>query len=256
MDVDDRMNHEPHLRAFQRAAGEPDAGRAGVLLDFDGTLSPIVARPELAMMRDGARAAIGRLVDRYAVVAIVSGRTPAQLRDLVGIDGVLLAGLYGLGDETGDLAMSLVTAVTDATARVPGTRVERKGGSIAVHFRGADDPRAAEALLHGLLGPIARDAELEIIGGKKVLELVPAGTPLKEGAVERIVEEARLDAVLYAGDDLADVRAFAALDRLAAGGAVTVKVAVHGSETPTELTDAADVIVDGPAGLVGLLRRL
>ena len=50
-------------------------GRAGVLLDFDGTLSPIVARPELARIRDGARDAIARLVGRYAVVAIVSGRT-------------------------------------------------------------------------------------------------------------------------------------------------------------------------------------
>jgi trehalose 6-phosphate phosphatase len=251
MSMDERLNHEPHLRAFQQAAG-----RAGVLLDFDGTLSPIVARPELAMIREGARQAIDRLVERYAVVAIVSGRTPSELRDLVGIDGVQLAGLYGLGEDTGELSLSLVTAVTNAAARVPGTRVERKGGSIAVHFRGADDSRAAEALLHPLLGPIAREARLEMIGGKKVLELVPEGLPLKEGAVERIVQESELDAVLYAGDDLADVRAFAALDRLAARGATTVKIAVLGSETPTELTDAADLVVDGPAGLVGLLRRL
>jgi trehalose 6-phosphate phosphatase len=227
-----------------------------VLLDFDGTLSPIVARPELAMIREGARQAIDRLVERYAVVAIVSGRTPSELRDLVGIDGVQLAGLYGLGEDTGELSLSVVTAVTNAAARGPGTRVERKGGSIAVHFRGADDSRAAEALLHPLLGPIAREARLEMIGGKKVLELVPEGLPLKEGAVERIVHDSELDAVLYAGDDLADVRAFAALDRLAARGATTVKVAVLGSETPTELTDAADLVVDGPAGLVGLLRRL
>jgi trehalose 6-phosphate phosphatase len=251
MDIDDRMNREPHLLAFQRAEG-----RVGVVLDFDGTLSPIVARPELAKIRDGAREAIARLVGRYAVVAVVSGRTPAQLRELIGIEGVLLAGLYGMGDDMGDLAPSVVTEVIDAAARVPGSRVERKGGSIAVHFRAADDPRAAEALLHGLLGPIARDAGLEVIGGKKVLELLPAGRPLKGGAVERIAKDADLDAVLYAGDDLADVRAFAALDRLAADGALTVKVAVHGSETPVELTDAADVVVDGPAGLVGLLRRL
>jgi trehalose 6-phosphate phosphatase len=251
MGMDERLNHEPHLRAFQQAPG-----RAGVLLDFDGTLSPIVARPELAMIREGARQAIDRLVARYAVVAIVSGRTPSELRDLVGIDGVQLAGLYGLGEDTGELSPSVVTAVTSAAARVPGTRVERKGGSIAVHFRGADDSRAAEALLHPLLGPIAREASLEMIGGKKVLELVPEGRPLKEGAVERIVHDSDLDAVLYAGDDLADVRAFAALDRLAARGATTVKVAVLGSETPTELTDAADLVVDGPAGLVGLLRRL
>jgi trehalose 6-phosphate phosphatase len=89
-----------------------------------------------------------------------------------------------------------------------------------------------------------------------VVELVPAGRPLKEGAVERIVADERLDAVLYAGDDTADLRAFEALDRLAERGVRTVKVAVHGRETPSELSDAADVVVDGPAGLVTLLRGL
>src|SRR5215207_2532150 len=98
-------------------------GRAGVLLDFDGTLSPIVARPELAKIRDGAREAIARLVGRYAVVAVVSGRTPAQLRELVGIDGVMLSGLYGMDDETGELPPGVVTSMIDAASRVPGTRV-------------------------------------------------------------------------------------------------------------------------------------
>ena len=245
------MSADARLAAFER-----HDGRRGVLLDFDGTLSPIVARPELAKIRDGAREAIARLVGRYDVVAVVSGRTPAQLLELVPIEGVRLAGLYGLDEGDGHVPASLEGAVTDAAARVPGTRVERKGGSIAVHFRGADDPRAAEALLHGLLGPIARQAGMDLIGGKKVLELVPAGRPLKEGVVERIVGEADLDAVLYAGDDLADIRAFEALDRMAERGVFTVKVAVHGPETPTELSDAADVLVDGPAELVGLLRRL
>jgi trehalose 6-phosphate phosphatase len=239
------------LAAFERAEG-----RAGVLLDFDGTLSPIVARPELAKIRDGAADTLARLVRRYAVVAIVSGRTPAELRELVSVEGVVLAGLYGLGEDIEEVAASVAGAVADAAARVPGTRVERKGGSIAVHFRGADDPRAAEALLYGLLGPVARGANLEVIGGKKVLELVPAGRRLKDGAVERIVAERHLDAVLYAGDDLADVRAFEVLDRLAGDGIDTVKVAVHGPETPDALTDAADIVVDGPAGLLGLLRRL
>ena len=64
--------------AALRAFADRD-GRAGVLLDFDGTLSPIVARPELAKIRDGARDAIARLVERLAVVAVISGRTPAEL---------------------------------------------------------------------------------------------------------------------------------------------------------------------------------
>ena len=231
-------------------------GRAGVLLDFDGTLSPIVARPELARIRDGARDAIARLVGRYAVVAIVSGRTGDQLRELVGIEGVRLAALYGLAEDAPPLPEQLIDAVRAAAAAVPGARVEPKGGSVAVHFRAADDAALAHAGLLEALTPIASETHLELLPGKMVLELVPAGRPLKEGAVERIVDEEQLDAVLYAGDDVADIRAFEALDRLAQRGVLTLKVSVHGRETPEALSDAADVVVDGPAGLVTLLRGL
>ena len=231
-------------------------GRAGVLLDFDGTLSPIVAKPELARIREGARDAIARLVGRYAVVAIVSGRTGDQLRELVGVEGVRLAGLYGLADEAPSLPSGVLGSVVTAARDVPGARVEPKGRSVAVHYRAADDPDAARVVLESALAPIAEAAGLSLLPGKMVVELVPAGRPLKEGAVERIVADERLDAVLYAGDDVADLRAFEALDRLAESGIRTVKVAVHGRETPDALSDAADVVVDGPAGLVTLLRRL
>ena len=231
-------------------------GRAGVLLDFDGTLSPIVAKPELARIRDGARDAIARLVGRYAVVAIVSGRTGDQLRELVGVEGVRLAALYGLAEQVTPLPDAVLASVLEVASSVPGARVEPKGGSVAVHYRAADDAVAAKGLLEAGLSPVALAAGLELLRGKMVIELVPAGRPLKEGADERIVEEERLDAVLYAGDDVADIRAFEALDRLADRGLRTVKVAVHGRETPVALSDAADVVVDGPAGLVTLLRGL
>ena len=231
-------------------------GRAGVLLDFDGTLSPIVAKPELARIREGAREAITRLVSRYAVVAIVSGRTGDQLRELVGVEGVRLAALYGLAEEAPPLSSDVLDAVGEVASGVAGARAEHKGGSVAVHYRAADDAEAAYDQLAARLAPIAEGAGLELLPGKMVIELVPAGRPLKEGAVERIVEDERLDAVLYAGDDVADIRAFEALDRLAGHGLRTVKVAVHGRETPSALNDAADVVVDGPAGLVTLLRGL
>src|SRR5215212_3385986 len=169
-------------------------GRAGVLLDFDGTLSPIVARPELAKIRDGARDAIARLVERLTIVAVISGRTPAELEELVAVPGVVLAGLYGLGEEAITLPAGVADQVAGIAATVPGTRVESKGASIAVHFRGADDPDEARG---------------------------------------------RLDAGLYAGDDVADQRAFEALDRLAAAGLTTLKVAVHGPETPPLLAGSA-----------------
>ena len=125
-----------------------------------------------------------------------------------------------------------------------------------MHYRAAEDAASAQGALATGLASVAEAAGLELLPGKMVIELVPAGRPLKEGAVERIVEEGRLGAVLYAGDDVADLRAFEALDRLAERGVRTVKVAVHGRETPGALSDAADVVVDGPAGLVTLLRGL
>jgi trehalose 6-phosphate phosphatase len=239
------------LREFRSAPG-----RSGVLLDFDGTLSPIVARPELARIREGARDAIARLVGRGAVVAIVSGRTGDELRELVGIEGVRLAALYGLAEQAPPLSDDVLEVVAAAAHEVPGSRVERKGASVAVHYRAAEDPAVAQGALVAALSPIADEAGLELLPGKMVVELVPAGRPLKEGAVERIVADERLEAVLYAGDDVADLRAFEALDRLAERGLRTVKVAVHGRETPAALTAAADVVVDGPAGLVTLLRGL
>jgi trehalose 6-phosphate phosphatase len=239
------------LRSFRTSEG-----RAGVLLDFDGTLSPIVATPGLARIREGARDAISRLVQRYALVAIVSGRTAPELRSLVAIEGVHLAALYGLAEEAEPLTDDVLGAVRESASAVEGARVEPKGGSVAVHYRAADDAVAAKAALTPALERVASSAGLRLLAGKMVLELVPAGRPLKEGAVERLVAANRLDAVLYAGDDLADIAAFEALDRLAERGVATVKVAVHGRETPLALSDAADVVVDGPAGLVTLLRSL
>lgn len=232
-----------------------DDGRAGILLDFDGTLSPIVARPELARIVDGGREALAGLVERYAVVAVISGRTHAELIDLVGVGGVRLEASYGMPPLL-DLTETVLDQVRAAAAHVPGARVETKGHAVAVHVRGTDDPEAAEASLREPLERIGAAHGLDVIEGKRVLELVPEGRPLKEGAVERVVAEADLTAALYAGDDVADLRAFAALDHMAERGVRTIKVAVRGAETPEGLVASADVTVDGPLALIELLRDL
>lgn len=229
-------------------------GRLGVCVDFDGTLSPIVARPELATIVGGGREALALLVSRFPVVAVVSGRTRLELEALIGVPGVRLVGSYGL--EGAELAASALEQVRAAAGAVPGSYVEPKGASVAVHVRGAEDPDAAEVALAEPLATIGRAHGLEVIEGKRVLELVPAGSPLKGGAVDRLVSEEHLDALLYAGDDVADLRAFAALDRAAATGVPTVKVAVRGEETPVALAEDADLVVDGPGELVRFLARL
>jgi trehalose 6-phosphate phosphatase len=155
-----------------------------------------------------------------------------------------------------ELATAAAPLARRAANEVPGAWVEDKGVSIAVHYRAARDHVEARAALILALTPVASDSGLELIEGKMVLELVPPDRPLKGGAIERLAGELALDGALYAGDDHADVEAFVALDRLAAQGRTTVKVAVRGEETPRALLDAADLVVDGPVGLVGLLDQL
>jgi len=230
--------------------------RAGILLDFDGTLGPIVERPGLAVLAKGARAALTRLAARYRVVATISGRTQEELARLVDADGVRLVGLYGLGTES--VSADVISAVGAAAAEVEGAWVEPKGPTVAVHFRAAPDAEAAARTLKRYLAPLAGRSSMELAFGKRVVELVPAGRPLKEGAVERIVDEERLSMALYAGDDVADLRAFAALDRACASGRLqlAVKVAVRGADTPAELVAAADIVLEGPEEMVEVLDRL
>jgi trehalose 6-phosphate phosphatase len=153
--------------------------------------------------------------------------------------------------------MAVVAPRIQAAAEaVPEAWVEDKGASIAVHYRQARDPSRARAELVAALVEVASSAGLEVVEGKMVVELVPAGRPRKGGAVERLVGENQLSAALFAGDDVADLDAFRVLDGLADKGLLAIKVAVRGEETPGDLVDAADVVVDGPEGLVELLGQL
>lgn len=246
-------SYGPDLAAFRERSAS-----AGILLDFDGTLSDIVARPELAAPVEGTHDALRRLVSRYRLVGILTGRRSAEVADrLRDLDGLRFFGLYGLeGVPTPPVAPETVERARAAAVAVPAAWVEDKGGSLAVHYRQAPDPRSARASLVGPLTDVAAGAHLEVIEGKMVIELVPPGRPMKGGAIERLVDEERLEAVLYAGDDLADLDAFDALDRLRGRGALSVKVAVRGAETPPELIAGADLVADLPAGLVRLLRSL
>ena len=242
-----------------RAELEPlarDPARSAVLLDFDGTLSEIVAHPDLARPVDGAREAVASLVGRYGLVAVVSGRPTEDVERLLGVEGVTYAGRYGATSPGVSLEPSIPSTAMAAAAGVAGAWVEDKGDSVAVHYRQTDEPEAARRSLRAPLERLAVEHGLELIEGKMVLELVPADRPRKGGAVQRLIRDADARAALFAGDDLADLEGFAALDLIREDDVDTVKVAVRGEEEWSELLAAADVVVSGPAGLVALLREL
>lgn len=232
------------------------AEEAGIFLDFDGSLSAIVARPEDAQPVEGAREALAALVGRFRVVAVISGRRSEEVAKLLNVPGLRYFGLYGMEEAAPELMAVVAPRIQAAAEAVPEAWVEDKGASIAVHYRQARDPPRARAELVAALAEVASSAGLEVVEGKMVVELVPAGRPRKGGAVERLVGENQLSAALFAGDDVADLDAFRALDGLADKGLLAIKVAVRGEETPGDLVDAADVVVDGPEGLVELLGQL
>jgi trehalose 6-phosphate phosphatase len=233
------------------------AAAAGILLDFDGSLSAIVDRPDLAVAAPGAVEAVAALVRRYRVVAVISGRRSEELAGLFPVGGLSYFGFYGMEGAAPELAAAAAPIVERVAAAVPGTRVEHKVSSLAVHYRQSPEPMLARAALLPGLGDVASANGLEVLEGKMVLELVPAGRPRKGGAVERILGEHALEAALFAGDDVADVEAFDALDRARDDrGMEVVKVGVRSVEAPVALLERADVVVDGPAGLVELLRQL
>jgi trehalose 6-phosphate phosphatase len=221
---------------------------AAVLLDVDGTLAPIVARPELASVPDETRAEVGRLVGRYALVAAVSGRTGEDAARVVGVDGPVYVGVHGL--ELAPEAERWRGPLHEFAANVEWP-VEDKGLAVVFHYRGAQDE---EAVLERLRDVAADARELGLVAqfGRKVLEVRPPVEANKGTAVRMLLEERSLRRALYAGDDTTDLDAFRGLDGLE----LAVRVAVASAEGPRELVQAADLVLDSPDALVAVLRRL
>ena len=227
-------------------AAEPE--RAAVLLDVDGTLAPIAGRPEDARVPEEARGELARLAGRYALVACVSGRPRSEVERMVGVAGVAVVGEHGL--ELAPEAAAWADRVAEF-ARGVDWPAERKPLSVSFHFRRADDQDAARAYLTR----VADAAEAEGLvprWGRMVLEVRPPVAADKGTAVRTLVTRAGVRRALYAGDDRTDLDAFHGLEGLELG----VRVAVGSAEAPPELLAAADLVVDGTDGVLGLLRRL
>ncbi len=246
-----------HARRDRLDAVRSAAPRAGIFLDFDGTLAPIVPRPEAARLATGARPVLRRLAAAYGLVAVVSGRPTDDLKSRIGVAGVHCVGLYGLD------ATPPTSALRDAVPQarliaepVAGAWVEDKGATVAVHYRQSPNRADARIALRAALEELAASSALVLGEGKMVFELFAAGALGKGTVVQHMALERDLGALMVAGDDLADLDSFHAARRLQTGGRSAVTVAVTGPESPASLLREADVKVQGPSGLVDLLRGL
>jgi len=234
---------EELLRRFSE-----DPQRAAVLLDVDGVLAPIVLRPEDAHVPPETRDEVERLTAKYSLVACVSGRTSADAERIVGVPEVVYVGSHGL--ELAPEAERWRSRLHEFGQGVDWP-VEDKGLTVSFHYRGVDDEAAARQKLERV-ADAARSEGLLARFGRKVLELRPPIEADKGTAVQALLIDRGLRRALYAGDDTTDLDGFRGLEGLE----IAVRVAVSSPEGPPELREAADLVVDGPTGVVELLRAL
>lgn len=242
-----------------------EPARALLAMDYDGTLAPIVDRPEEAVAHPRAASALGALAEVIGQVAIVTGRASAdavRLGALSGIPGLVVLGHYGSERWSGgqvstpSIHPGVAAARRGVAALVAegpaGLFLEDKGHSVAVHSRRAADPAGALAAIRARVQRLARDSGLIVTPGRYVLELRPADTD-KGTALGALVAEMDPSVVVFIGDDVGDLAAVTALRDWDVKGLV---VCSDSEESPPQFREQADLVVAGPQGVVEFLESL
>jgi trehalose 6-phosphate phosphatase len=260
------------LRSEALAPLRENPARAAILFDIDGTLAPIVDQPAAATVPEPTRQLLIALSRRYGQVACVSGRRASEARAMVAIGTISYLGSHGaellragtteavIDPELEGWAQRIrefAREVDTTDLRRRRVTLEDKGAIAAFHWRGAPDQEAARGAIDAIAAK-AESAGLRTHWGRKVLEVRPPVRIDKGAGIRSFLEDLDVDAALYAGDDVTDLDAFRMLDQLHEEGRLrrVVKVGVRSDEGPEEIVGEADVVVDGPQGVVDLLSLL
>ncbi len=215
------------LERKEELARKMEGREVAFFLDYDGTLTPIVPNPEDARISEAMRATVAAL-SRHYPVALVSGRDLPVLKGFARLEGVYYAGSHGFDiegpggrsfqHEEGKALLPELDAaereLAEGLAGIPGTKLERKRFSVAVHWRHVEEARVPE-VERVVDEVLARHPRLRKGGGKKVFEVQPDIDWHKGRAVEWLLRALGLDRSgvlpVYVGDDLTDEHAFEAL---------------------------------------------
>ena len=249
-----------------------DPARSALLFDIDGTLAPIVELAADARVPEHTRQLLIQVARRYGVVACVSGRRASESRAMVSIGTISYLGSHG----TEVLRAGWTEPVVDpeverwterirefareadtADLRRLRVRLEDKGPIVAFHWRGAPDEEAARAAIDAVAAK-AEGAGLRTHWGRKVLEVRPPVRIDKGAGIASFLAGTDVGVAMYVGDDRTDLDAFHALVQMAGDGRISkaIRVGVRSDEGPSEITDEADLVVDGTAGVTELLAAL
>lgn len=237
----------------------------GLISDVDGTLSPIAPTPQAARLDPRCHAALQRLAQRLALVAVISGRPAEEARRLVDVPEAVYVGLHGLErwergrawrDPRAERYLPRLRQVLErAKERIalPEVVWEDKGLLFAVHTRLAAGGPAAQARVEAALRPLVETAGLRLLTGRQVIEVLPPVEANKGKALVKVIHDYRLKGAIYMGDDRTDLDAFRALRRWSGHG---LAVGIDSAEAPPELRTEADLLLEGVSQAYEFLESL
>ena len=243
------------LGDVKRAIGRlGDAFPRQILLasDFDGTLAPIVPRPEAAEAMPANLTMIQRLIELGVHVAVISGRATHDLRFRLPLSATRIFGENGMGGSTEAERDNLARFNKKAkrlVAKMAGVWIERKPGSVSFHYRNAPD--AGPALL-AAVAPLADAFGLVATRGRMVIEAAP-GRSDKSRAMAVLIAGLQPKVVIYAGDDEPDRPVFRLLRN---SQRRHIAIGVSSEERSVESFPDCDLVVEGPEGMAVFLRSL
>ncbi|MBI4301298.1 MAG: trehalose-phosphatase [Chloroflexi bacterium] len=254
-----------HLPAVEELLQQPPFG---LITDFDGTIAEITPAPDEAHITPLCQQSLALLAQRLSLVAVVSGRPAAQVRDLVGVETLVYVGLHGLelwsqgkverspGAETYTHLIKAAHKELENLLSIPGILFEDKRLTLSLHYRRCPDPKGARKSILDALGRSTSARQLQMREGRQVVELLPPLPVNKGTALSSLVGKYSLRSALYLGDDLTDAEAFATLHRLPNPLRQGIAVAIVGDETPPVVKEVADYTLNGVVDVERFLNWL
>ncbi|MFH1478790.1 MAG: trehalose-phosphatase [Candidatus Omnitrophota bacterium] len=226
-----------------------------LFLDYDGTLTPIVSRPQDALLRPGVKSLLKALRKRPNIsLAIISGRSLKDVKSMVGIKGLIYAGNHGFeidnfktkisAPKTASIKLlfkKLEAILKQRLKNIEGVKIENKIYTLSIHFRlvSPKERKIVKDIFFNVIGPFLRSKDIRATSGKMVFELRPPVEWHKGKTVEAILKSNRTSLPIYIGDDTTDEDAFKVVE----GKGISIFVGPKKSRSKAEyfLRDTDDV---------------
>jgi len=244
-----------HLDVIEEALRRPPFG---LITDIDGTISPTAPTPKQAKVSPLCRQYLSTLCRHLALVAAVSGRPAVEVKNMIGIDGMLYIGNHGLGrwkdghpeytKEAQPYSKIIKAAIEELSRLLPieGIYIEDKGVTATVHYRLCQEPQSVKKQILTAVENSPQLKNLRIVQERMAIDLLPPIKVNKGTATMDLIREYSLKSGLYLGDDFTDIDAFRAIRAASRGSSFHgFAIGIISQEMPQGLLAEADFTLNG-----------